>query len=447
MSFQSLFSKNKNLQKDHQKIDSYAEKLSWYESNIKKRPSYDQLQEDLVCNVLIIGGGFTGLSAAYYLAKAGVDVVLLEAKTIGSGASGRNGGQLGTGQRQWVEQLEKNYGFSQTKELFDLAQEAKTHLLSLAEAENFDCDFQKGQISAMHRPRFETEYKSHIETMQRYGYDDMYFLQKNEISEKIGSSFFHGGIYDQGTGHINPLKAVVGLAKSAKNAGAKIYENSLINHFSKIILKGEKKYKASTKYAKITADHVLFATNAYHFGIKYPYQNYVMPVYSYIGAMPLGKKASSILKDNSSVDDSRFVVRYFRKADENIFLFGGAEVYTHFNHQNMFKIVKKQILEIYPDLKFQNLTHLWSGAVGITVSRMPIVQKIMDNVTYCGGYSGHGVMIAPYIGKLYADKLLRNDEKLYQFKNLKITPFPGGKLFRPLMLFLALRWFAMLDRL
>ena len=138
---------------------------SWYEDTAGPRPEYPALDGDRTCDVVIVGGGFTGLSAAAHLAKAGTNVVLIEAHRFGDGASGRNGGQLGTGQRAWAEELEAEYGFSRAKALFDLAEEAKAHLLEFAAVNQIDIDYMPGQLSVAHKPRYVDDYKAHAEIM------------------------------------------------------------------------------------------------------------------------------------------------------------------------------------------------------------------------------------------------------------------------------------------
>ncbi|WP_139412873.1 NAD(P)/FAD-dependent oxidoreductase [Bartonella mastomydis] len=417
--------------------------LSWYEDTLKERPSYPSFCEDRQCDVVIIGGGLTGLSAAYHLANAGVDVVLFEASRFGDGASGRNGGQLGTGQRQWVETLEKKYGFERSKVLFDLAEEAKRDILSLCVMPDFQCDFMVGQLSVTHKRRELFSYQRHIEAMQRYGYHALTFMDRVETSRRLGSSFYCGGIYDADTGHINPLKLIVGLAKRAKDAGAKLYEKTQV---TTVKSKGTH-WNVITEKGSITAEHVLLATNGYKLGLQHFVQKNIVSIRSYIGATEPLPKNSSILMGGESVDDSRFMVRYFRKSIDNRLLFGGVESYNNKNPINLDVRIKRQIAEIYPQLYSVNLTHRWGATVAITVERMPYVRQLFSKMTYCGGYSGHGVILAPFMGKLYAEWLTGNYERFAHFQNLKISSFPGGSILRYPLIFLAMRWFSLMDRL
>ncbi|TIV16300.1 MAG: FAD-binding oxidoreductase, partial [Mesorhizobium sp.] len=154
-------------------------------------------------DVVIIGGGFTGLSAAAHLAKAGANVVLIEANRFGDGASGRNGGQLGTGQRAWAEELEAEYGLSRARALFDMAEEAKAHLLDFAATNTIDIDYMPGQLSVAHKKRYVDDYKRHAEIMaSRFGYPHLSFMDQAETAQRLGSTRYFGGTRDIGTGHI-----------------------------------------------------------------------------------------------------------------------------------------------------------------------------------------------------------------------------------------------------
>ncbi|EJF85829.1 NAD(P)/FAD-dependent oxidoreductase [Candidatus Bartonella washoeensis] len=415
--------------------------ISWYEDTLEERPSYPFLDEQKQCDVVIVGGGFTGLSAAYHLAKAGVGIVLLEASRFGDGASGRNGGQLGTGHRQWIETLEKQYGFERSKVLFDLAEEAKSDVLSWDALSDCSIDFKAGQLSVIHKKRKINAYQRHVETMQRYGYKGLTFMDKAATAERLGSSFYYGGIYDANTGHVNPLKLIVLLAKKAKNVGAKLYEKTQVT----AIERNGSHYRVRTKRGDIKAAHVLLATNGYKLGLQCFIEKNIISIRSYIGATEPLSKQCSILEGGESVDDSRFMVRYFRKSIDNRLLFGGVESYDNQHPINLDERIRRQIAEIYPQLESINLTHCWGATVAITVERMPYVRQLMPGITYCGGYSGHGVMLAPFMGKLYAEWLTEKRERFAYFQDLKISSFPGGRVFRYPFVFLAMRWFSLMD--
>lgn len=417
--------------------------VSFYEATLGKRPAYPALSGPATADVVIVGGGFTGLQAAHHLAAAGKDVLLIDGARFGDGASGRNGGQLGTGQRAWVDELEADFGKDGARAQFAVAERAKAHLLAFAEAHGIDADYRPGQISAAHKPGYVKDYREHTRVMRdEYGYEGLEFLDKDALAAKLGSTRYHGGTYDAATGHINPLKYVVGLARAASVAGARLHENTR----ARAISSDGGKVTVKTDAGDIVAGSALIACNAFIDGLEPVTSAHVMPIRSFIGAtVPLGDD-SPVIPGGESVDDSRFVVRYFRKSADGRLLFGGREAYTSDNPTDISSHIRRQIAEIYPALENVEITHSWGGSVGITLSRRPFVREVLPSVTSIGGFSGHGVMLSNYCGKLYADHVLGGSEDLEVMRNLKVGPFPGGDKLRAPLLFLALTWYSLRDR-
>ncbi|MDN2565822.1 FAD-binding oxidoreductase [Aquibium sp. A9E412] len=417
--------------------------VSWYEASVGARPEYDPLDGDTACDVVIVGGGFTGLSAAAHLAKAGVSVVLVEAHRFGDGASGRNGGQLNTGQRAWPEELEAELGFARSKALFDLAEEAKAHLLDFSAAHGIEIDYVPGHLSVAHKPRLLDDYRAHVDiAAERYGYPHLAFMDAAETAERLGSARYHGGVRDTGTGHIHPLKLLVGTARVAAQAGARLCERTP----ARAVSAEGGRVRVTTPHGTITAARGLIATNAHGGTLEPASAAHIMPIGSFIGATaPLGAD-SPVLPGGESVDDSRFVVRYFRRTRDGRLLFGGREVYSTQDPQDMTAAIRRQIAEVYPALAEVALTHAWGGYVGITLPRKPFVREVMPNVISAGGWSGHGVMLSNFSGRLYAEAVAGNRDRLAMLEALDVPAFPGGRRLRPALLFLALNWYALRDR-
>lgn len=199
-----------------------------------------------------------------------------------------------------------------------------------------------------------------------------------------------------------------------------------------------------TEKGSVTAEHVLLATNGYKLGLE----RFVEKIL-FLFALILEQRThyqSIVQFSREAVDDSRFMVRYFRKSIDNRLLFGGVESYNNKYPVNLDERIKRQIAEIYPQLHSINLSHHWGATVAITVERMPYVRQLFSKMTYCGGYSGHGVMLAPFMGKLYAEWLTGKYERFSYFQDLKISCFPGGRALRYPLIFLAMRWFSLMDR-
>ncbi len=418
--------------------------ISWYEATIGERPTYPALDGSRQADVVIVGGGFAGLSAAFELARQGSDVVLIEQHRFGDGASGRNGGQFGTGQRVALDEMERQVGWTRAKALFDVAEEAKHHLLSFMEANGIDADYRVGQLSVAHKQRYVDDYRAYADYMaEKAGYPHVSFMDAAETERRLGSRAYFGGSADMGTGHINPMKLLVGTARAAHAAGARLFENTKAT----AIRSEGGRVTVETASGTITAKHALIVTNAYGGSLEAKAAAHVMPIGSFIGAtVPLGDD-SPVIPGGEAVDDSRFVVRYFRKSVDGRLLFGGREVYSSSDPADIKRDIQRQIAEIYPQLATTEITHAWGGYVGITMPRLPYMREVMPNVISIGGFSGHGVMLANFTGKLYAEALAGRREKLKLFEDLKIPAFPGGRRFRPLLMWLALNWFALRDRI
>jgi gamma-glutamylputrescine oxidase len=417
--------------------------ISWYEDTLAERPSFEPLDASRQADVVIVGGGYTGLQAAYNLAISGVDAVLIDAARFGDGASGRNGGQIGTGQREDVTALEAQYGLETSKALFDLAEDGKRYLIDFAERLGIDMEFRPGQLSVAHKKRYVDDFRSYVDILaERYGYTQAAFMDAAETAERLGSTRFFGGMRDMGTGHIHPMKLVAGLARATDAAGAQLYENTRATG----IASANGRVTVTTDRGTITANHALLACNAHIGDLEPATAAHVMPIRSFIGAtVPID--APTIIPGGEAVDDSRFVVRYFRKSLDGRLLFGGREAYTSESPTDIKSHIRKQIAEIYPELSDIDITHAWGGSVAITMPRQPFVREVMPHVIAIGGYSGHGVKLSNYCGKLYADAVLGDRSRLAQFERLKIPAFPGGTRLRQPLLFLAMTWFSLRDRI
>jgi len=418
--------------------------ISWYQATVGERPRFAALDGSRRADIVIVGGGFTGLQAACRLAEGGRDVVLIDAARFGDGASGRNGGQLGTGQRIWPEDHAEKYGYATAKALFQLAEAAKEHLRSFAETHGIDIDYRPGQMSVVHKRSYIDDYRRHADIMaERYDYPHIRFMNGDETARRLGSKRYLAGVRDTGTGHIHPLKLLVGLAGAAANAGASLHEETRATE----IRSEQGRVVVTTPQGTITAERALIACNAYIGGLEPITAAHVMPIRSFIGATVPLDDAIGVLPGGESVDDSRFVVRYFRKSIDGRLLFGGREAYTADNPRDISRHIRKQIAEVYPGLGNVEIAHAWGGSVGITMPREPYVREVAPGITSIGGFSGHGVMLSNFTGKLYAETVLGNENRLALLEKLKVPPFPGGGRLRKPLLFLAMSWFALRDRL
>ena len=420
---------------------------SYYFSSANEIPEHPKLQGAVTADVCVIGAGFTGLSAALHLAKTGYSVVLLDAHRVGWGASGRNGGQLGSDMRSGQDTLESQYGKDEARALWNIAQDANALCRELISEHAIDCDLTDGIIHADHRERYLKETREYTEKLQtEYAYDKIRYLEKDEIRQQVGSESYHGGSLDMGAAHIHPLNYALGLAKAAAETGVTIYQESPVLNYTqsasdKVIIK--------TADGEVHAKHTLLACNGYLDKLNKKVASRVMPINNYIIATePLSDElASHLIRDNHAVADSRFVVNYFRLSADKRMLFGGGENYSFQFPTDIKTFVRKHMLAIYPQLDNTKLEYGWGGTLAITVSRMPYFAKVSENVLSASGYSGHGVAMATMAGKIMADMI---DGKMANFDTmagLKTYPFPGGTSLRWPLLVLAMTYYSLRDKL
>jgi gamma-glutamylputrescine oxidase len=339
--------------------------------------------------------------------------------------------------------MEEKLGYERSKALFELAERAKKHLLDFAAEHGIDIDYVPGQMNVAHKAAYIRSYVENAEIAAlRYDYPHVRFMDEAETRERLGSKRYYCGVRDTGTGHIHPLKFLIGLARVAQAAGAALFEMTEAT----AIRQAGGRTLIETAKGTITADRALIACNGHIGDLEPVTASHVMPIRSFIGATAPLDTYPHVLPGGEAVADSRFVVRYFRKSTDGRLLFGGREAYTADNPRDITQHIRRQIAEIYPALKEIEITHAWGGSVGITMPRQPFVRDVMPGVTSIGGYSGHGVMLSNFCGKLYAETALGRSAELDLFRALDIPPFPGGRRMRAPLLFLALTWFALRDR-
>ncbi|AAV97343.1 oxidoreductase, FAD-binding protein (plasmid) [Ruegeria pomeroyi DSS-3] len=418
---------------------------SYYAAHASTLDPFPRAAGALTCDVCVVGGGFTGLSAALHLAQRGYDVVLLEAQRVGFGASGRNGGQVGQGQRLDQQELEKMLGRDHAHALWQVARQSVDLVRDLAASDLVHADFHPGIIHADHRERFVSHSHDYVRHMhEEYGYTAIRALDRDEMRHLVASDAYHGGsIYDD-AGHIDPLELVLGLARMAVAAGVRIFERSKVS----TLTEGDPAL-LRTDDAEITARHVVMGCNGYLGRLDDRVAARVMPINNYIIATePLGpERQEALIRNNHAVADSKFVINYFRFSDDHRLLFGGTESYGYRFPSDIAAKVRKPMLEIFPQLADVRIDHAWGGTLGITMNRMPHFERLSGNVLSLSGFSGHGVALATLAGQIAAETIAGQAERFDLMARVPGRPFPGGPALRTPLLILAMLWFSLRDRL
>lgn len=407
---------------------------------------FPQLRGETRADVAVVGGGYTGLSAALHLARRGYQVTLLEAHRVGFGASGRNGGQVGSGQRQEVDWLEARLGRPAARRLWDLAEDAKALVRSLAA--DAGVPLHDGIAHACRTPA-EVDHAHRLaqHLVRNYDYDRVEPLDAAQLARLLGSEAYLGGDVDWGAAHVHPLNLAIGMARLARDAGAQIHEDSHVHRITHA-RKADEKSVVHCDTGRVVCDHVILAGNGYLGNLAPRVSARVMPINNYIVATePLGEQFPEILPSNTAAADTKFVVNYWRLDPQRRLIFGGGETATYKFPKDIAGIVRPHLLAVYPQLEGVRLTHAWGGTLAITMNRMPFLTRPAPNCLSASGYSGHGVAMATLAGRLMAEAVAGQSEGFDTMAAIPARPFPGGRFLRAPLLVLGMAWYGLRDRL
>lgn len=415
---------------------------SYYAATAQAWDTQASLASSEDCDIAIIGGGFTGLSAALACAEKGLSVTLLEAKSIGFGASGRNGGQLIPGLRWSMREIDAEFGRVRAQAIFDLAYGAVDRVKSRIAKHHISCDAKVGHLEAAYKAaHFDAMQRDAAYLAQHFGWEAKIVLPK-DIGQHINGGGYHGGIYDAQGGHFHPLNYALGLAKAAQKAGVRIYEYTAAQ--TPVDKGTHVEIRAGT--GTLTAKHVIMAADTWTGRIAPKLNSYTVPIMNYnIATAPL-PDADQLLPSDAAIADSRFVLNYFRLSADKRLIFGGGEKYVQTPPSDIAAFVRKHMVQVFPSLAQAPIDYAWGGAVGVTMNRLPHMGR-SGNVFYAHGFSGHGALVTTLAGELMAEAVVGTMTRFDVFANLPHSRFPGGKwLSRPLAT-LGLLYYAMRDRL
>ncbi len=382
---------------------------------------------DLTCDVAVIGGGFTGLSAALACAERGFSVVLVEAEHIGFGASGRNGGQLIPGLRWTASELEAEFGCERADALFDLCWRDNRVRARIAK-HGIDCDLKTGHLEAAWTPKdFDAMQREAAFLATRFDYHTD-VVAKQDMAAHIASPLYHGGIHDPQGGHFHPLNYALGLAQAAEAAGVRIVEGRRIS------------------INDVPARFIIDATDSWIGELEPDLGRYTVPIMNYnIATAPLAN-ADALLPSDAAVADSRFVLNYFRLSADKRLIFGGGERYSQTPPRNIAAFVRPFMAEVFPQIADAPIDYGWGGAVAVTMNRLPHIGR-RGNVFFAHGFSGHGALVTTLAGELIAEAMAGTAERFDVLAGLPSRPFPGGKWLRQPLATLGLFYYALKDRL
>jgi glycine/D-amino acid oxidase-like deaminating enzyme len=401
-------------------------------------------------DVAIIGAGFTGLSAARFLAKRGANVVVLESETIGWGASSRNGGMVLTGLKLSVEKLVKSYGLDKAREMYAASIASIDLVEQIVHDEKLDCNFTRcGHLEvACKQSHFDTFARS-AEIIARDFNHHLRVVPKSDLPMEIGSDIYFGGMIDDVSAGANPARYVAGLACAAINAGACIYEHTRAENIQRAFRSGSAGFQLTTPKGTLWVRDVLIATSSYTSRVTPVLQKKLIPIGSFIIATEClsDDLARELSPRNRMIYDSKNYLYYYRLTPDNRMLFGGRAAFfpeTGDTVQRSAEILRRGLIGVYPQLRDTKIEYAWGGTLDFAFDIMPHAGQL-DGMYYSVGYAGHGVAMATYLGEKIAAVIAGDgDENPY-----RDIPFPGAPLGlydgRPWFLPFAGAWYKFLD--
>lgn len=423
-------------------IVSYPD--SYYAATAHTYPPYPFLDGGREADVCVIGGGFAGVSATLFLTERGYRVALLEAGPLGLGASGRNGGQIGSGLRIGMREIERLAGRDNARMLWEMCQEAKAIIAGNIQRFDIRCDFTPGNLLAATRDRFLPRLAAEAEHLAKhYGYRGYQMISRQQIRETVATDAYCGGRMDTGGGHMHPLNYLLGVADAARSRGAEIFEKSEV-----LDVRWADPCVVRTARGRVRAPYVLLCGNAYLGDLVPGIGGKIMPIINHVLATePLGeKRARGLISNGCCVHSTKFVVDYFRLSADLRLIFGGGETYSDREITDIKGFVRRYMLAVFPQLEDVGIDYAWSGRLAITMNRLPHFGRVGRRGFFVQGFSGHGVALTQLAGRLMAEAVAGDAERFDVFARLKHHAFPGGTLLRKPLLVLGMLYYALRDR-
>ncbi len=420
---------------------------SYYAATRNDATSYAALTGDHRVDVVIIGGGFSGVSAAVELTERGLKVAIVEAKRIGWGATGRNGGQITgslSGDKAMQREFRKTLGKAADDFVWDLRWHGHDIIRNRVEKYAIDCDLKYGQMQTAMKPSHMQELQQIYAEGQRRGMGDvMSMIDVQSMPDYLETDLYCGGLLNSRNMHVHSLNLCLGEARAAAQAGALIFEQSEVTR-----IEHGATPRVIAPSGSITANAVLIAGNAYHLLDQKQLGGALFPAsLSIMATEPLGDIADKINPKDIAVYDSRFVLDYYRLTADKRLLFGGGTDYSGRQSKNIEAELRPALEQTFPALQGVKIDYSWSGIDGIIVNRIPEVGKTSDNVFYVQGFSGHGIALTHILGEVMAEAITGHLERFDVFANVKHLRLPFGRRAGSQLVALGMIYHALLERL
>ncbi|WP_293765859.1 FAD-binding oxidoreductase [uncultured Aquitalea sp.] len=398
---------------------------SYYAASANTAPARPALQGDVEADVCVIGAGYTGLSTAISLLENGFKVVIVEAARVGFGASGRNGGQIVNSYSRDIDVIERTVDARQAKLLGDMAFEGGRIIRERIAKYNIPCALKDGGVFAALNEKQMGHLRSQKALWERYGHKQLEILGKDDIRRVVATDRYLGGMLDMSGGHIHPLNLALGEAAAVESLGGVIYEQS-----PAVRIDRGANPVVHTPQGSVKAKFLVVAGNAYLNGLMPELAAKSMPCGTQvITTEPLSDElAKSLLPQDYCVEDCNYLLDYFRLSEDKRLIFGGGVVYGARDPADIEAIIRPKMLKVFPQLADVKIEFTWTGNFLLTLSRLPQVGRINNNIFYSQGCSGHGVTYTHLAGRILAEALRGQTERYDAFASLPHYPFPGGHM-------------------
>ncbi|QJI20406.1 MULTISPECIES: NAD(P)/FAD-dependent oxidoreductase [unclassified Pseudomonas] len=427
---------------------SHDHARSYYLASANAMPERPALAEDLSADVCVIGGGFTGVNTAIELAQRGLSVILLEARRIGWGASGRNGGQLIRGIGHDVSGFARHVGEEGVRYLQRAGIDSVALVGERIREHGIDCDLRWGFCELANTPAQFAAFKGEQQSLAALGYKpETRLVAAQDMAQVVGSERYAGGLVDMGSGHLHPLNLVLGEARVAEALGVRIFEQSpalQLSHGDTV--------QVRCASGTVRAASLVLACNAHLEELEPRLSGKVLPAGSYIIATePLpAALADELIPQNLALCDQKVGLDYYRLSADRRLLFGGACHYSGRDPLDIAAYMRPKMLKVFPQLATTAIEFQWGGKIGITANRFPQVGRLQQypNVFYAQGYSGHGLNVTHWCARLLAEAIhTGHSQGLETFSRVPHMTFPGGKALRSPLLALGMLWYRLREML
>jgi glycine/D-amino acid oxidase-like deaminating enzyme len=380
-------------------------------------------------DVAIVGGGFCGLSAARTLAQRGVGVALLEAESLGWGASCRNGGMVLTGLKLPVPTLIYRYGREAVQRMYAASLESIDLVERIVKEENIECDFSRcGHLEVACKQAHFDDYATAAARIKQEFNHELRIIPKSDLKREIGSEIYFGGLVDETSAGVNPARYVNGLAKAAERHGASLFDHTRVTNVSSLPNGAEGSFRVETTRGALTAREILLASGAYTTAATPSLRKKVIPIGSYIIATETlpAALAAEVSPRNRMIYDSKHFLYYYRLTPDNRMLFGGRAAFfpeSESTVRESAELLRQGVIEVYPQLRETKVEYVWGGTLDFAMDVMPHSGKI-DGMHFALGFAGHGVAAATWMGAKLAG-VICGDPDDNPFSRI---PFPGAPI-------------------